>query len=94
MVTLVTNFNWGSALRNQNPLLTRQLSDAYGDIARVVNTKVSKYITDVDPPNPITSSQVNKALEIGDVWINTSTDKCWMMTSRTTDLLATWTELT
>jgi len=94
MPRLITNFNWGAALRNANPELTRQLSESYTDTALIVNTKVSKYITNVDPTDPATPSQFNKNLEIGDIWVNTATDNAWIMTSRTTDLLVTWKQIT
>lgn len=94
MPTLIQNFNWGSALYNQNPLLVRQLTDAYSDTAKVVNTKISKYVVEVDPPNPVTSNQANKNFEIGDIWVNKASDTAWIMTSRTTDLLVTWTLIT
>ncbi len=94
MPTLITDFNWGQALRNQNGELTRQLSDAYTSTALCVNTKISKYVTTTDAPNSVTSNQTNKNLEIGDIWVNKSTDKAWIMTSRTTDLLVTWTLIT
>jgi len=94
MVTLATNFNWGRSLENQNPLLTRQLSEAYEKTARIVNTKTSKYLTNTDPPNAATPDQVNKNFELGDIWINTSSNNAWIMTSRTTDLLVTWTKIT
>ena len=94
MPTLITNFNWGNALKNANPELTRQLSEAYTQTAQCVNTKTSKYVTTVDPPNPATANSTNKNFEIGDFWVNKSSDTAWIMTSRTTDLLVTWTQIT
>ena len=94
MPTLITNFNWGIALKNANPELTRQLSEAYTQTALCVNTKTSKYITTVDPPDPVTASTTNKNFEIGDFWVNTTSDTAWIMTSRTTDVLVTWTQIT
>ncbi len=93
MPTLIQNFNWGSALRNENPELTRQLSTAYTETALVVNTKVSKYFTDGDQkPNvdPPANSQFNKNFEIGDIYVRTDTDSAWIMTSRTTANAVTW----
>lgn len=87
-------FNWGSALRNENPDLARQLSEFYAQIVNVVNTKASKFITDVNPPNSVTASDFNKSLDIGDFWVNTSTDRSWQMTSRTSLTIATWTLIT
>lgn len=97
MVTLITNYNWGSSLRNQNPELTRQLSTAYTDTAQVVNTKISKYTTDgdrkphVDPP---ANSDFNNNFEIADIYVRTDTDTAWIMTSRTTSNAVTWTQIT
>ncbi len=97
MPTLITTFNWGGALRNDNPELARQLSDAYTNTANVVNVKVSKYFTDgktkpnVDPP---ASSQFNMNFEIGDIYVRTDTDTAWIMTSRTSSIAVTWTQIT
>lgn len=97
MPTLITNYNWGASLRNDNPELTRQLSNAYTDTAQAVNTKVSKYFTDgvqkphVDPP---ANDDFNKNFEIADVYVRTDTDTAWMMTSRTTSTAVTWTQIT
>ena len=94
MPTLILNYNWGGSLRNENPELTRQLAETFSNIAFCVNTKVSKYIGTTDAPDPVTPSQTNKNLDLGDIWVNKSTDVAWIMTSRTTDLLVTWTQIT
>lgn len=94
MPNVLTSFNWGSALYNENPGLTRQLDQAYTQTALVLNTKSSKYVDIVDPPNPATESQVNRTLDLGDFWVNKATDNAWIMTSRTTDLLVTWKQIT
>jgi hypothetical protein len=97
MPTLITDFNWGASLRNANPELTRQLSGAYTNTAQVVNTKVSKYVTNgINKPNvnPPASSDFNKNFEIADVYVRTDTDTAWMMTSRTTSTDVTWTQIT
>lgn len=97
MPTLITNFNFGSSLRNANPELARQLSDMYSPIALCVNTKVSRYVTDgVSKPNvdPPASSDFNKNFEIGDIYVRTDTDTAWIMTSRTTNIDAVWTQIT
>lgn len=97
MPTLIQNYNWGTALRNENPELVRQLATAYSDTAVVVNTKVSKYTTDgeqrpnVDPP---ANSDFNKNFEIADVYVRTDTNTAWIMTSRTTSNSVTWTQIT
>lgn len=97
MPTLITNYNWGASLRNQNPELTRQLSQAYNDTAQVVNTKTSKYVTDGNQKphvNPPANSDFNKNFEIGDFFVRTDTDTAWIMTSRTTAEAVTWTQIT
>lgn len=97
MPTLITNFNWGSALVNDNPSLTRQLADAYSNTARVVNTKISKYVTDgvqrphVDPP---ANDPFNQNFELADIYVRQDTDTAWIMTSRTTSNAVTWTLIT
>lgn len=97
MPTLITNYNYGSSIRNSNPELNRQLSDAYTNTAQVVNTKISKYFTDgTTKPhaNPPANSEFNKNFEIGDVYIRTDTDTAWMMTSRTTANAVNWQQIT
>lgn len=92
MPTLITRYNWGSAIRNWNPELARQLDESYTDTALVVNSKISKrVISGQDPP---ASDSVNKNFEIGDIWVRTDTDTAWIMTSRTTDIAVTWTQIT
>ena len=97
MPTLISTFNWGSAIRNNNPELARQLSQAYSDTAQTVNTKISKYVTDgIQKPNvdPPASSDFNKNFEIGDIYVRTDTDSAWIMTSRTTSTDVIWTIIT
>lgn len=94
MPTLITRYNWGASLRNANPELTRQLETAYTDTALIVNGKTSKYITNVNPPNNVTALQTNKNFEIGDFWINTATNNSWHMTSRTSDVIVNWQQIT
>jgi len=97
MPTLITNFNWGASLRNDNPELTRQLSEVYSNTAQCVNTKISKYVTDGDrKPNvdPPANSSFNKNFEIADIYVRTDTDTAWIMTSRTTDEIVVWTQIT
>lgn len=97
MPALIQNFNWGAALRNSNPELTRQLATAYTDTAQIVNGKVSKYYTDgiqkphVDPP---ANDQFNANFEIVDIYVRTDTNTAWIMTSRTTSNAVTWTKIT
>jgi len=97
MPTLITNFNWGASLRNENPALTRQLAEAYTETALCVNTKISKYATNgIQRPhaNPPASSDFNKNFEIGDIYVRTDSDTAWIMTSRTTSEAVTWTQIT
>lgn len=97
MPTLLTNFNWGASLRNANPELTRQLSEAYSDTALAVNTKVSKYVTDgIQKPhvNPPANSDFNKNFDLADIYVRSDTNTAWIMTSRTTSSAVTWTQIT
>lgn len=97
MPTLIQTYNWGDGLRNQNPELTRQMSQAYGDTATVVNSKSSRYATDgVQKPNvnPPASSDFNKNFEIGDIYVRSDTNSAWIMTSRTSAEAVTWTLIT
>lgn len=90
MTRLNPFFNWGTELKTQNPVLYNQLTEVYASIARAMNTKVTKRVTTTDPP---AIAQVNASYEIGDVWINTSTDAAWIMTSRSSDIAVTWTAI-
>lgn len=92
MPTLITNFNWGASLRNANPELNRQLSDAYTSTALVLNTKSSVYV--VNGTNPPASSDLNQNFSIGDMYVRTDTNTAWIMTSRTTSRDVTWTQIT
>jgi len=97
MPRLIQNFNWGKDLLPQNPLLYRQLSEAYSDTALVVNTKVSRYVTDgrgKPNVNPPANSEFNKNWEIGDIYVRTDTDTAWIMTSRTTQEIVVWSQIT
>lgn len=97
MPTLITDFNWGNSLRNANPELTRQLSEAYTQTALCVNTKISKYVTDgVQRPhvNPPANSDFNRNFELGDIYVRSDTNSAWIMTSRTTSNAVTWTIIT
>lgn len=97
MPTLIQNYNWGAALRNENVDLIRALSIAYNDTAQAVNTKASKYTTDgilkpnVDPP---VTSDFNKNFDIGDIYVRTDTDTAWIMTSRTDATTVVWSQIT
>lgn len=91
MPSLLPSFNWGSEVKNINPTLYNQLNDSYTTTARVINTKISKRVTTEDPP---ADSQTNLIFEIGDIWVNQSSDTAWIMTSRTTNTAVTWTLIT
>lgn len=91
MSRLLPNFNYGSEIKNLNPTLYNQLRDSYFDTASVVNTKASKYVTNVAPP---ADAAINASLDIGDLWVNSLTDTAWIMTSRTTNTAATWKQIT
>lgn len=91
MTRLNTRYNWGETLSDDNPDLFRQLSDVYGDIAQVSNGKTNKAIMTSDPQ---ANSDVNKNYDIGDIWVNTSSDTAWILTSRSTAEIVTWTQIT
>lgn len=84
-------FNWGTEIKNINPTLYNQLNDSFSSTARVLNTKTSKYRTNVNPP---ADDQINTLFEEGDFWINEDTDTAWILTSRTTNTAATWKQIT
>lgn len=97
MPNLITNYNLGSDLRNENPELNRQLSQMYSTTANVVNQKISKYVTNgTSRPhvNPPASSDFNKSFEEGDIFVRTDTNSAWIMSSRTSSFAVTWTLIT
>lgn len=97
MPTLISNFNWGRNLRDQNPELVRQLAQAYDNTALAVNTKPAKYFTDGNQRphvNPPASSDFNKNFDICDIYVRSDTDSAWIMTSRTNATDVTWTIIT
>lgn len=91
MVNLTRRFNYGQKLREDNPQLYNQLNDTYEDTANVVNTKIGK---NVATSNPANSADINKNFDILDLWVNTSSNTVWAMTSRTTPTNVVWTQIT
>ncbi len=92
MPTLVTRYNWGKGEDEEENQRNRQLSDIFTDVSLVVNTKISKRVT--SGQNAPANNPVNKNFEIGDIWVRTDTDDAWIMTSRTSDTMVTWTIIT
>lgn len=87
---LSIKYNFGAKLAtSEDENLLRQLDDAYTDTALVVNTKVSKIVANTDPS---ADNSVNKNFEIGDIWVNQTGQKVYMMTDRTTASAVTWTK--
>ena len=93
MPTLLQNFNFGSAIRESNPELGRQLSQMYTDLALAINQKPARYVTDgnLKPNvNPPASSPFNKNFDVGDFYVRIDTDSAWIMTSRVDAENVTW----
>jgi len=91
MPNMPPRFNYGAEIKNINDTLYNQLSDTYSLTARTVNQKVNKNVTTLNPP---ADSQQNASYEVGDLWVNSSTNTAWIMTSRQTNTQATWTQIT
>lgn len=91
MARLSRRFNWGTEIKNVNPTLYNQLNDAYFSIAIAVNTKSTRITSTLDPP---ADDDVNAGLDIGDIWINTSSNTAWIMTSRVNLNNVVWTQIT
>lgn len=100
MSRLPEDFNWGKELATDNPNLYRQLSQVYSENSRATNRKSNKTVspnpqipgdTANDPP---ANSTFNAAFDIGDLYVRTDTDTAWIMTSRTSENAATWTQIT
>lgn len=87
MPSQTPRFNWGTEIKNINPTLYNQLNDSFSSTARVLNTKISKYITNVDPP---ADDPVNVNFDQADIWVNQLTNNAWILTSRTTNTAVTW----
>lgn len=91
MPSLVRVFNWGNAIKTLGVDLYNQLSKAYTSTADILNTKSSKLILNgSDAP---ASDPVNKNYDIGDLAVRTDTNTAWIMTSRTSDVAVTWTQI-
>lgn len=80
--------NWGSTLYDENRELTRQLDEVYGDLSRAVNKSVKVYVSTGAPQ---ASSQLNADFEIGDEYIDKSSDSVYKITNRTSRNDVTWT---
>lgn len=91
MPNISPSFNWGSEIKNLNPTLYNQLFDSYNTTARVVNTKTSVYTTTTNPP---ADNDINRNFIQGDIWINSSSDTAWIMTSRISANVVTWKQIT
>lgn len=91
MPMIPPNFNYGTELKNENPTLYNQLIESYALTARFINTKPTVYNFTSDPP---ADSEFNKTREVGDIYINTSSDTAWIMTSRQSNTAVTWTVIT
>lgn len=91
MALLPPRYNWGTEIKNVNATLYNQLNDSYTTTARIVNQKINKNVTTVNPP---ADAAQNSAYEIGDIWVNSSTNTAWIMTSRTSNTQVTWTQIT
>lgn len=91
MSRLQKRYNYGTEIKNVNETLYNQLNDTYFDIANAVNTKPNSHRDKVDAP---ADAQINKGFEIGDFWVNETTDTAWIMTSRTTPFKVTWKQIT
>jgi hypothetical protein len=91
MPSLSPNFNWGLTIKDTNDVLYEQLTTVYFDIANIVNSKVGRNVTNV---NPVNSSSNNARFDIGDIHINTATNSAFIMTSRTTSNDVIWTLIT
>ena len=91
MVRLIQRFNWGSEVKNINETLYNQLNDSFYIISQAMFSKTTKAPMNSDPSS---SSQANIGYDVGDVWINQSSNKAWIMTSRSTKTNVTWTLIT
>lgn len=91
MPLLPPSYNWGDEIKNVNETLYRQLNDSYTDVSGIVNTKASVFRYFVDPQ---AFSQFNMQAQIGDTWVNQTSNTAWIMTSRTNQYTVTWTQIT
>lgn len=91
MPTQNPRYNWGSEIKNINNTLYNQLNDSFSSMARVLNTKISKYVTNTDPA---VDDAINANFEQSDIWVNEDTDNAWILTSRTSNTSVTWKQIT
>jgi hypothetical protein len=74
-----------------NDTLYNQLNDSYYNIASVVNTKSTRIVYETDP---VGNDDINATLDLGDIWINSKSNNAWIMTSRVSLNVVTWTKIT
>ena len=84
--------NFGSEIRELSPILSNQLSQMYTDIANALSQAVKKDV--VSLADPSANSPRNSLFSIGDITVRTDTDMAWIMTSRTSPNVVTWTLIT
>jgi hypothetical protein len=88
---LPLNKNFGLEIARDQPVLARQLSSMYFDIANAINNLTKKNI--LSGADPAANDQRNSFYSIGDLAIRTDTDSAWIMTSRTTPNIVVWTKI-
>jgi hypothetical protein len=91
MTVLNRKFNWGLQIEKDHPALYKQLSDMYEDVANAINNRANRVIAQTDPP---AVGQVNTNYDLGDIWVNSSTNNAWIMTFRTNATAVNWQKIT
>ena len=91
MVRLKKKFNYGTEIKDLNEPLYNQLNDGFYETSAAVNSKSTRMVQTANPP---AIGQLNEGLDIGDIWVNSSTDTAWVMTSRKNLQTVTWKQIT
>ncbi len=90
MPNLPPRFNYGSEIKNVNPTLYNQLNDSFQEIAFVMRTKPSVAFFTYDPS---ANATLNAQFNLGDMWVNQTSNAVFMLTNRTTSNAVVWTAL-
>jgi hypothetical protein len=71
MTRIAPVYHWGSEVKNVNDVLYNQLQDCYSQISSAMNTRPVVIVKTLNPP---ADAQINGASNLGDIWVNSSTD--------------------
>lgn len=71
MTRVAPVYHWGSEVKNLNDVLYNQLQDCYSQVSSAMNTRPAVIVNSSNPP---ADAQVNATSNIGDIWVNSSSN--------------------